>query len=107
MITTYATFLPCFLFIFLLAPYIELLANDRRLRAVLVGVTAAVVGVIANLAVFFATQVLFPDGVSFQGLDVFALIVAVASFVVLQRFKAPIYLMVPVGALLGMVWTLL
>ena len=92
LITTYATFLPCFLFIFLLAPYIELLANDRRLRAVLVGVTAAVVGVIANLAVFFATQVLFPDGVSLQGLDVFALIVAVVSFVVLQRFKVPIYL---------------
>src|SRR5215207_8739968 len=60
-VTTYATFLPCFLFIFLLAPYIELLANDRRLRAILVGVTAAVVGVIANLAVFFATRVLFPD----------------------------------------------
>jgi chromate transporter len=107
LITTYATFLPCFLFIFLLAPYIELLANDRRLRAVLIGVTAAVVGVIANLAVFFATQVLFPDGVSFQGLDIFALIVAVASFVVLQKFKVPIYLMVPVGALLGMVWRLL
>jgi chromate transporter len=107
LVTTYATFLPCFLFIFLLAPYIELLANDRRLKAILIGVTAAVVGVIANLAVFFATQVLFPDGVSFRGLDVFALIVAVASFVVLQRFKVPIYLMVPVGAVVGMVWTLL
>ena len=106
-ITTYATFLPCFLFIFLLAPYIELLANNRRLRAALTGVTAAVVGVIANLAVFFATRVLFPDGVSFGGLDPFALVVAVASFVVLQRFKVPIYLMVPVGAILGMVWTLL
>ena len=107
LITTYATFLPCFLFIFLLAPYIELLANDGRLRAVLVGVTAAVVGVIANLAVFFATQVLFPDGVSFQGLDIFALIVAVASFVVLQRFKVTICLMVPAGAVVGMLWTLL
>jgi chromate transporter len=107
LITTYATFLPCFLFIFLLAPYIELLANDRRLRAILIGVTAAVVGVIANLAVYFATQVLFPEGVSLQGLDVFALIVAVASFVVLQRFKVPIYLMVPVGGVLGMAWTLL
>jgi len=106
-ITTYATFLPCFLFIFLLAPYIELLANDRRLRAILVGVTAAVVGVIANLAVFFAGRVLFPEGVSVAGLDVFALVVAVVSFVVLQRFKVPIYLMVPVGAVLGMVWTLL
>src|SRR5215211_7157381 len=75
-ITTYATFLPCFLFIFLLAPYIELLANDRRLRAVLVGVTAAVVGVVANLAVFFASRVLFHDG----GLDIFALVIAVVSF---------------------------
>jgi chromate transporter len=107
LVTTYATFLPCFLFIFFLAPYIELLANDRRLRAILIGVTAAVVGVIANLAVYFATQVLFPDGISLAGLDVFALVVAVVSFVVLQRYKVPIYLMVPVGAVLGMAWTLL
>ena len=106
-ITTYATFLPCFMFIFLLAPYIELLANDRRLRALLVGVTAAIVGVIANLAVFFATKVLFPNGVSLAGLDVFALVVAVVSFITLQRFRAPIYLMIPVGAVVGMVWTLL
>ena len=106
-ITTYSTFLPCFLFIFLLAPYIELLANDRRLQAALVGVTAAVVGVVANLAVFFATKVLFPDVVSLGGLDLFALVVAAVSFVVLQRFKVPIYLMVPVGAVLGMVWMLL
>jgi chromate transporter len=107
LITTYATFLPCFLFIFLLAPYIELLANERRLRAILIGVTAAVVGVIANLAVYFATQVLFPGGISLAGLDIFALLVAVVSFVVLQRYKVPIYLMVPVGGVLGMAWTLL
>jgi chromate transporter len=107
LITTYATFLPCFMFIFLLAPYIELLANNRRLQAALIGVTAAVVGVVANLAVFFATQVLFPDGFSLDGLDVFALVVAVVSFVVLQRFRVPIYALVPVGALVGMAWTLL
>jgi chromate transporter len=106
-ITTYATFLPCFLFIFLLAPYIELLANNRRLQAALVGVTAAVVGVVANLAAYFATQVLFPNGVSLGGIDVFALVVAIVSFVVLQRYKVPIYLLVPVGALVGMAWTLL
>lgn len=106
LITTYVTFLPCFLFIFLLAPYIELLANNRRLRAALMGVTAAVVGVIANLAVFFARRVLFPDGVSLGGLDLFALTVAGVSFFVLQRFKVPIYLMVPAGAVAGMVWTL-
>jgi chromate transporter len=107
LITTYATFLPCFLFIFFLAPYIELLANDQRLRAILIGVTAAVVGVIANLAVYFATQVLLPDGISLAGLDLFALVVAVVSFLVLQRYKVPIYLMVPAGAVLGMAWTLL
>jgi chromate transporter len=104
-ITTYTTFLPCFLFIFLLAPYIELLANNSRLQAALVGVTAAVVGVVANLAVFFASRVLFPQGLA--SLDIFALVVAVVTFVVLQRFKAPIYLMVPAGALAGMLWTLL
>jgi len=104
-ITIYATFLPCFLFIFLLAPYIELLANNHRLRAILVGVTAAIVGVVANLAVFFASRVLFPDGFSLAGIDLFALTVAIISFGVLQRFKPPIYLMVPVGAVLGMLWT--
>ena len=101
--TTYVTFLPCFMFIFLLAPYIELLANNRRLQATLVGVTAAVVGVISNLAVFFGGKVLFHDG----GMDVFALVVAVISFVVMQWLKVPIYLMVPTGAVAGMVWTLL
>lgn len=106
-ITTYVTFLPCFFFIFLLAPYIELLANNRRIQAALVGVTAAVVGVIANLAVFFASNVLFPEDFSVGGLDAFALVVAVVSFVVLQRFRVPIYVMVPVGALVGMAWTLL
>ena len=77
------------------------------LKAVLIRVTAAVIGVIANLAVYFATQVLFPEGLSLQGLDVFALIVAVVSFIVLQRYKVPVYLMVPVGAVVGMVWALL
>src|SRR5919202_1850042 len=96
LITTYVTFLPCFLFIFLLAPYIVLLANNRRLQAALVGVKAAVVGVIANLAVYFATHVLFPNGISMASLDVFALVVAVVSFVVLQRYKVPIYRLVPV-----------
>jgi chromate transporter len=51
--------------------------------------------------------VLFPDGVSLARLDVFALVVAVVSFVVLQRFRVPIYLMVPAGAVVGMVWTLM
>jgi chromate transporter len=73
------------------------------LQAALVGVTAAIVGVIVNLAVFFGSRVLFHNGT----LDIFALVVAVVSFVVLQWLKIPIYLMVPAGALAGMLWTLL
>ena len=107
LLTTYVTFLPCFLFIFLLAPYVELLAANPHIRAALTGVTAAVVGVIANLAVFFAARVLFPEDLSWRGLDTFALILAATSFIILQRFKVPIYAMVPLGALLGMTWTLL
>jgi chromate transporter len=102
--TTYVTFLPCFLFVFLLAPYIELLARERRLQAALVGVTAAVVGVIANLAVFFGVRVLFPDG--FAAPDFFAAALAAASFAVLRMTKVPIYAVVPAGALAGMLWTL-
>jgi chromate transporter len=102
-ITTYVTFLPCFLFIFLGAPYIELLAENRRLQAALVGVTAAIVGVIMNLAVFFGSKVLFPESGTF---DFFALAVTVVSFILLQRLKIPIHFLVPIGALVGMVWTL-
>lgn len=111
LLTTYVTFLPCFMFIFLLAPYIELLANNARLRAALTGVTAAVVGVIANLAVFFASRVLFPEGDTagfvVGGIDLFAVVLAALSFVALRWLKAPIYAAVPAGAVIGMVWVLL
>jgi chromate transporter len=104
LITVYATFLPTFFFIFLGAPYIELLSSNQRLQAALTGVTAAVVGVIANLAVFFGLRVLFPEGL---GLDVFAVVAALVTFLVLRRWVVPTYWLVPVGALVGMVWVLL
>ncbi|MDA1360962.1 chromate efflux transporter [Glycomyces luteolus] len=59
LLTTWVTFVPCFLFIFLGAPYIERLRNNQRLSAALTGITAAVVGVIANLALYFAVNTLF------------------------------------------------
>jgi chromate transporter len=59
LLTTWVTFVPCFVFIFLGAPYVERLRGNRALSAALTGVTAAVVGVIANLAVYFATHTLF------------------------------------------------
>jgi chromate transporter len=61
LLTTWVTFVPCFLFIFIGAPYVERLRGNRRLSASLTGITAAVVGVIANLAVYFALHTLFRD----------------------------------------------
>jgi chromate transporter len=59
LLVTWVTFVPSFLFIFLGAPYVERLRGNRTLAAALTGVTAAVVGVIANLAVYFAVHTLF------------------------------------------------
>ncbi len=61
LLTTWVTFVPCFLFILLGAPYVERLRGNRSLSAALTGITAAVVGVIANLAVYFALHTLFDD----------------------------------------------
>ena len=61
LLTTWVTFVPCFLFILLGAPYVERLRGNRGLAAALAGITAAVVGVIASLAVFFALHTLFDE----------------------------------------------
>ena len=61
LLVTWVTFVPCFLFVLLGAPYVERLRHNRHLTSALTGVTAAVVGVIANLAVFFALHTLFDD----------------------------------------------
>ncbi|MBM3946567.1 MAG: chromate transporter, partial [SAR202 cluster bacterium] len=96
--TTYVTFLPSFMFIFIGAPYIDLLAGNRAIIAALTAVTAAVVGVIASLGVFFATKVLLPEA---GGFDWFAAVVAVAAFVAAWRFRWPTHLLVGAGILLG------
>ncbi|MDF1590591.1 MAG: chromate efflux transporter [Desulfobacterales bacterium] len=102
LITTYVTFLPCFFFIFAGAPYIEAMAGNQRLQAALTGVTAAVVGVILNLAVWFGLNIIFPN----NGIDFFALISAVVSLALLQKFHLPIQYLVPAGAVTGVVWRL-
>ncbi|GAA5143620.1 chromate efflux transporter [Nocardioides marinquilinus] len=61
LLTTWVTFVPCFLFILLGAPYVERLRGNRSLAAALSGITAAVVGVIASLALFFTTHTLFDE----------------------------------------------
>ena len=61
LLLTWVTFVPCFLFVFLGAPYVERLRANQHLTAALTGITAAVVGVIANLALFFALHNLFTE----------------------------------------------
>jgi chromate transporter len=59
LLATWVTFVPCFMFVFLGAPYVERLRGNRGLSAALTGITAAVVGVIANLAIYFAIHTTF------------------------------------------------
>ncbi|MBO3742720.1 chromate efflux transporter [Actinoplanes flavus] len=61
LLTTWVTFVPCFLFILLGAPYVERLRGNTALSAALTGITAAVVGVIANLGLYFAVHTLFAE----------------------------------------------
>jgi chromate transporter len=102
LLTTYVTFLPCFFFIFAGAPFIEAMAGNQGLQAALTGVTAAVVGVILNLAVWFGYKVILPV----SGIDLFALISAVISLLLLQKFHLPIHYMVLLGAAGGVIWRL-
>jgi chromate transporter len=100
-ITTYTTFLPSFFFIFLGAPYIEVVRGQRVLSAALSGITAAVVGVILNLALVFGTAVIFPSGLA-AGPEWFAAIVTVIAIVMLQWLRLDILWVALAGAALGL-----
>jgi chromate transporter len=106
LVTTYATFLPCFVFIFLGAPYIEVLRGNKNLTGALTGITAAVVGVVLNLALVFGAAVIWPRGLA-GGTDFFALAVSAAAFLALYRFKADVLWVVLAGGALGLAWTVL
>ncbi len=89
--TTWTTFVPCFLWIFLGAPYIERVRNNARLAGALATVTAAVVGVILNLAVWFGWHTFARGGQGWvNGIDWFAVNLALAAFLVMQRWKVGI-----------------
>ncbi len=69
LLATWVTFAPCFLWIFLGAPYIERLRNNKALSGALTAITAAVVGVILNLAIWFAIHTLFARMVEWHGVE--------------------------------------
>jgi chromate transporter len=99
-ITTWTTFLPCFLWTFVGAPYIEQVRGNLRMTSTLSAVTAAVVGVVLNLAVWFAIHVLWPVKGSF---DWFALAIAAVAFIGLLKWKWGVVPVVGGAALAGLV----
>ncbi len=111
LITTWATFLPCFLFVFLGAPHVEALRTQPRLSAALNGITAAVVGVILNLTVWFAWHALWPAGwrasESLGRMDGFVAAVAIGAFVAVDRGKVGLIPAIGLCAVLGLGWRLL
>jgi chromate transporter len=100
LLATWVTFTPCFLWIFLGAPFIEQLRGNKALSAALSAITAAVVGVILNLAIWFAVHTVFREvrpvrghGFAFDApvlasVNVWALVLSVAALVAIFRLKA-------------------
>ena len=106
MVVTWFTFLPSFLFIFLGAPFIESTHGNLKFTAPLTGITAAVVGVIVNLAVFFAYHVLWPQG--FNGpFEAPAAVIGAGAALALFRFKLGVIPVVLLSGLAGLLWHLL
>ena len=99
LLATWVTFTPCFLWIFLGAPYIEKLRGNKPLAGALSAITAAVVGVILNLAVWFAIHTIFRDTVrierfglafdapEFSSVNIAALLLSLAAAIAIFRFK--------------------
>lgn len=101
-LTLWVTFLPCFLWIFAFAPYIEWIATRPRLQGMLSGITAAVVGVIGNLAVWFAVHVLFQEvGTSSLGW----LRMPLPNIATLE-WRAPVVLVLSAVAMLRLHWSM-
>jgi chromate transporter len=100
-VVTFFTFLPSFFFILLGGPFIESTHGNLKFTAPLVGITAAVVGVIVNLAVFFAYHVLWPQGLSGR-FEWASAVIGVAAAVALFRFKAGVIPVVLVSGIVGL-----
>lgn len=105
-IATLYTFLPSFLFILLGGPAVEATRGDIKFTAPLTGITAAVVGVILNLATFFAYHVLWPQGFDANFEWISAIIGAVA-FIALFKYKVGIVQVIATSAVIGLTYSVL
>ncbi len=113
-LTTWVTFVPCFLWIFLGAPYVERLRGNAAIAGALSAITAAVVGIILNLAIWFALHVLFRETTEFAvgplrpklpvvaSLDLVSLGLAAGSALLLFRAKLGVAWVLALAALAGL-----
>ena len=100
--TTYFTFLPCFLLIFIGAPLIEKTHGNTLIENTLGLITAAVVGVILNLTLYLGKDVLFPDGVMISKLDALALVWVIISLVLVQKIRMNILYLIALSVMYGL-----
>ena len=117
-LTTWVTFVPCFLWIFLGAPYVEALRENKAWSAALATITAAVVGVVLNLAVWFALHVLFREltAVHWLGMkidvpvlssiNVASLLLTLGALIAVFRFKINMIAVLGTCAAIGIVYYL-
>jgi len=110
-VATFFTFLPSYLFILAGAPLIEATHGDLKFTAPLTGITAAVVGVVLNLALFFGWHVLWPHAILSSpfsgGFEWFYAGISVAAFLALWKFKQDLLKVVAACAVVGLVYTYL
>lgn len=104
-VATFFTFLPSFMFILAGAPIVESARDSLKLAAPLTAITAAVVGVIVNLALFFAYHTFWQVTTASSFLsrvDWFAIVLAIAAFIALWKYKRDVMLVLAVSALMGL-----
>ena len=99
-LVTWFTFLPSFIFILAGGPFVESTHNDLKFTAPLTAITAAVVGVILNLALFFGYHTLWPQGVA-QSLDLSSALIAVGAAIALFKYKRNVMHVIGVCGLIG------
>lgn len=109
-VATFFTFLPSFLFILAGGPLVEATRNELRFTAPLTGITAAVVGVIINLAVFFAWHTFWPHATAVApfsgGVDWFPVFITIVAFFALWKYRMDIMKVIGACALAGLTWEL-
>jgi chromate transporter len=116
MLATWVTFTPCFLWIFLGAPFSERLRGNRALAAAMAAITAAVVGVILNLAIWFGLHTLFAEVAEYRGfglrldvpllatIDPAALVLTAAALIAVFRFRVGTLQVIAGSASAGIAW---